>query len=74
MNKTELNMDVINRVIAFKMLDILRENSIIEDNKYASIERKRLQYGESIIKENKLYQTYSEHVSFRPPATPLINF
>ena len=32
------------------------ENSIIEDNKYASIERKRLQYGESIIKENKLYQ------------------
>lgn len=49
-------MDVINKVIAFKMLDILRENSIIEDNKYVSIERKRLQYGESIIKENKLYQ------------------
>ena len=53
MNKAKLNMDVINKVIAFKMLDILRENSIIEDNKYASIERKRLQYGESIIKENK---------------------
>lgn len=56
MNKAKLNMDVINKVIAFKMLDILRENSIIEDNKYASRERKRLQYGESIIKENKLYQ------------------
>ena len=56
MNKAKLNMDVINKVIAFKMLDILREFSIIEDNKYASIERKRLQYGESIIKENKLYQ------------------
>lgn len=56
MNKAKLNMDVINKVIAFKMLDILRENSIIEDNKYVSIERKRLQYGESIIKENKLYQ------------------
>lgn len=56
MNKAKLNMDVINKVIAFKMLDILRENSIIEDNTYASIERKRLQYGESIIKENKLYQ------------------
>lgn len=56
MNKAKLNMDVINKVIAFKMLDILRENSIIKDNKYASIERKRLQYGESIIKENKLYQ------------------
>ena len=56
MNKAKLNMDVINKVIAFKMLDILRENSIIEDNNYASIERTRLQYGESIIKENKLYQ------------------
>lgn len=56
MNKAKLNMDVINKVIAFKMLDILRENSIIEDNKYASIERKKLRYGESIIKENKLYQ------------------
>ena len=56
MNKAKLNMDVINKVIAFKMLDILRANSIIDVNKYASIERKRLQYGESIIKENKLYQ------------------
>ena len=56
MDKTEVNMNVLNKVIAFKMLDILRENSIIEDNKYASIDRKRLQYGESIIKENKLYQ------------------
>ena len=53
MNKAKLNMDVINKVIAFKMLDILRENSIIEDNKYASIERKRLQYGESISGNKK---------------------
>ena len=50
MNKAKLNMDVINKVIAFKMLDILRENSIIEDNKYASIELKKLQYAQRIIK------------------------
>ena len=29
MNKTELNMDIINKVIAFKMLEILRNNGIV---------------------------------------------
>jgi len=56
MNKIELNMDIINKVIAFKMLEIAHENGLIDDKKYINIERKRKQYGESIIKENKLYQ------------------
>ena len=56
MNKTELNMDIINKVIAFKMLEILRNNGMIDDSKYASIERKRIQYGESIKLKNKLYK------------------
>lgn len=56
MNKAELNMNVLNKVIAFKMLEILRQSGAIDDSKYASIERKRTQYGESIIKENRLYQ------------------
>ena len=56
MNKTELNMDVINKVIAFKMLEILRNNGIIDDSKYVNIERKRKQYGESIKTQNKLYR------------------
>lgn len=56
MDKTELNMDVLNKVIAFKMLEILRDNGIIDDSKYVNIERKRKQYGESIKTQNKLYR------------------
>ena len=55
MDKTELNMNVLNKVIAFKMLEILRNNGIIDDSKYVNIERKRKQYGESIKTQNKLY-------------------
>lgn len=55
MNKTELNMAVINKVIAFKMLEIAHENGLIDDKKYINIERKSLQYGESIALQNKLY-------------------
>ncbi len=33
MNKTELNMDIINKVIAFKMLEIAHENGLIDDKK-----------------------------------------
>lgn len=56
MNKTELNMDIINKVIAFKMLEIAHENGLIDDKKYINIERKRKQYGESIKTQNKLYR------------------
>lgn len=31
MDKAELNMDVINKVIAFKMLEIAHENGLIDD-------------------------------------------
>lgn len=55
MNKTELNMDIINKVIAFKMLEIAHENGLIDDKKYINIERKSLQYGESIALQKKLY-------------------
>ena len=45
MDKTEINMDTLNKVIAFKLLRILRNNGFIEDGKYANIERKSIQYG-----------------------------
>lgn len=54
MDKTEVNMNVLNKVIAFKLLRILRDNGFIEDGKYANIERKSIQYVESIISQNKL--------------------
>lgn len=56
MDKAELNMDVLNKVIAFKMLEILRNNGIIDDSKYVNIERNSKQYGESIKTQNKLYR------------------
>ena len=55
MYKTEVNMNVLNKVIAFKMLEIAHENGLIDDKKYIGIERKRFQYGESITLQNKLY-------------------
>ena len=57
MDKTEVNMNVLNKVIAFKLLRILRDNGFIEDGKYANIERKSIQYGESIISQNKVLAT-----------------
>ena len=54
--KTELNMNVLNEVIAFKMLEIMRDNGMIDDKKYINIERKRIQYGESILLQNKHYK------------------
>lgn len=56
MDKTEVNMNVLNKVIAFKLLRILRENGFIEDSKYANIERKSIQYGESVVSQNKLFR------------------
>lgn len=55
MNKAELNMNVLNKVIAYKMLEIAHENGLIDEKKYIGIERKRFQYGESVALQNKLY-------------------
>ena len=49
MDKTGVNMNVLNKVIAFKLLRILRDNGFIEDGKYANIERKSIQYGERVL-------------------------
>ncbi len=49
-------MNVLNEVIAFKMLEIMRDNGMIDDKEYINIERKRIQYGESILLQNKLYK------------------
>ena len=38
------------------MLEIMRDNGMIDDKKYINIERKRIQYGESILLQNKLYK------------------
>jgi len=55
-DKSKINMEVLNKIIAFKMLEIMRENEMIDEREYAKIEKKRTQFGESVIKQNKLFK------------------
>ena len=49
-------MEVLNKIIAFKMLEIMRDNEMIDEREYAKIEKKRTQFGESVVKHNKLFK------------------
>lgn len=55
-DKSKINMDVLNKIIAFKMLEIMRDNEMIDEREYAKIEKKRTLYGESVVKQNKLFK------------------
>lgn len=55
-DKSKINMEVLNKIIAFKMLEIMRDNQMIDEREYAKIEKRRTQFGESVIKKNKLFK------------------
>ncbi len=55
-DKSKINMEVLNKIIAFKMLEIMRDNEMIDEREYAKIEKKRTQFGESVVKQNKLFK------------------
>ena len=55
-DKSKINMEVLNKIIAFKMLEIMRDNEMIDEREYAKIEKKRAQFGESVVKQNKLFK------------------
>ena len=55
-DKSKINMEVLNKIIAFKMLEIMRDNEMIVELEYAKIEKKRIQFGESVVKQNKLFK------------------
>ena len=55
-DKSKINMEVLNKIIAFKMLEIMRDNEMIDEREYAKIEKKRTQFGESVVKHNKLFK------------------
>ena len=55
-DKSKINMEVLNKIIAFKMLEIMRENDMITEYDYSKIEKKRNQFWESVIKQNKLFK------------------
>lgn len=42
-DKSKINMEVFNKIIAFKMLEIMRDNEMIDEREYAKIEKKRTQ-------------------------------
>lgn len=50
---SQLNTDVFNTVIAFKMIEIMRDNGQIDECEYAKVERKRAQYKGTIINQKK---------------------
>lgn len=56
MIKTDLDMKIVNNVIAFKMLDILRDNGLIDISKYKNVEKKRAQYNENVLKKKSIYK------------------
>ena len=37
-DKSKINMEVFNKIIAFKMLEIMRDNEMIDEREYAKIE------------------------------------
>lgn len=51
-DKSEINMEVLNKIIAFKMLEIMRDHEMIDEREYAKIEKKRTQFGENVVKQN----------------------
>ena len=55
-DKSKINMEVLNKIIAFKMLEIMRDNEMIDEREYAKIEKKRTQVGENVVKQNKLFK------------------
>lgn len=55
-DKSKINMEVLNKIIAFKMLEIMRDNEMIDERECAKIEKKRTQFGESVVKQNKLFK------------------
>lgn len=45
-DSSQLNTDVFNTVIAFRMLEIMRNNGLIDESEYAKVEKKRPLQGE----------------------------
>ena len=55
-DKLKIKMEVFNKIIAFKMREIMRDNEMIDEREYAKIEKKRTKFGESVVKQNKLFK------------------
>ena len=52
-DSSQLNTDVFNTVIAFRMLEIMRNNGLIDESEYAKVEKKRVRYKGNVIDKRK---------------------
>ena len=52
-DSSQLNTDVFNTVIAFRMLEIMRNNGLIDESEYAKVEKKRACYKGNVINKRK---------------------
>ena len=52
-DSSQLNTDVFNTVIAFRMLEIMRNNGLIDESEYAKVEKKRARYKGNAIDKRK---------------------
>lgn len=53
-DSSQLNTDVFNTVIAFRMLEIMRNNGLIDESEYAKVEKKRARYKGNVIDKRKM--------------------
>ena len=52
-DSAQLNTDAFNTVIAFRMLEIMRNNGLIDESEYAKVEKKRARYKGNVIDKRK---------------------
>ena len=52
-DSSQLNTDVFNTVIVFRMLEIMRNNGLIDESEYAKVEKKRARYKGNVIDKRK---------------------
>ena len=52
-DSSQLNTDAFNTVIAFRMLEIMRNNGLIDESEYAKVEKKRARYKGNVIDKRK---------------------
>lgn len=52
-DSSQLNTEVFNTVIAFRMLEIMRNNGLIDESEYAKVEKKRARYKGNVIDKRK---------------------
>ena len=52
-DSSQLNTDVFNTVIAFRMLEIMRNNGLIDESEYSKVDKKRARYRGNVIDKRK---------------------